>query len=81
VRALRAWGWQLALQTAWTPVFFGLHWLLGSVLVGAGALAAAVFTLLAFMRLNRLAAALMLPYCLAVGVQLYLDTGFWWLNA
>jgi tryptophan-rich sensory protein len=61
-RALATYGVQLALNCAWTPVFFGARQ------VGAGlavilALDVAVFaTILAFRRLDRAAAALLVPY-------------------
>lgn len=60
--ALTAYGGQLALNCAWSPVFFGAH------RVGAGlgvilALDVAVFaTILAFRRLDATAAAILVPY-------------------
>ena len=60
--ALLACAQQLALNAAWTPVFFGLRapgWALGIV---ALLLVAVALTVLLFARVDRLAAALLLPY-------------------
>jgi translocator protein len=79
-RALTVWGWQIGLKALWTPVFFGLHWLLPALGVGCALFGTAMFTLLRFSRLNRAAALLMLPYCGWLTFELYLNAGFWWLN-
>ncbi len=62
--ALRLWGWQLLVNAAWTPAFFGLHqpWLALAVLVLLLGLVGR--TLLAFRNLHRGAALLMVPYAL-----------------
>ncbi len=78
--ALRLWGWQLALNAMFTVLMFGPHLLLAASVVGAALLVVLGFTVLRFARLNRLAAALMLPYFCWVMFQVYLDAGFWWLN-
>ena len=53
---------QLALNAAWTPVFFGAH-AIGAALGVIGALAVAVLlTGLAFRRVDRVAGGLMIPY-------------------
>ncbi len=79
--ALRAWGWQIGLQALWAPVFFGLHWLFPALLVGAAALAAAAITLGRFVSLDKAASFLFLPYFCWLIFELYLNAGFWWLNA
>lgn len=79
-QALTAWGWQIGLKALWTPVFFGLHWLLAAFAVGLVLFGAILFTILRFARLNRAASLLMLPYCGWVAFELYLNAGFWWLN-
>lgn len=79
--ALRAWGWQMGLKALWTPVFFGLHWLFPAILLGTAALAAAIVTLARFFSLDKAAAFLFLPYVCWIIFELYLNAGFWWLNA
>ncbi len=79
-QALTAWGWQLGLKAAVTPVFFGLHWLLAAAVMSAALLGAVAVTVWRFGQLNRTAALLMLPYFGWAGFGLYLNAGFWWLN-
>jgi len=77
---LRLWGWQLLLNALWTPAFFGLH----STAAGLGVILALLLlillTLRAFVTVERVAAALMLPYAAWAGYAAYLTAGFWWLN-
>ena len=78
--ALRLWGWQLAVNAAWTPFFFGLHnpaLALADIAVLLGLL---VFTIRGFARVQRTAALLMLPTLIWTGYAAYLNAGFWWLN-
>jgi benzodiazapine receptor len=71
---------QLALNAAWSPLFFGLHRpdlaLIDIVLIWVGILV----TMWAFARHSRLAAALLVPYLAWVSFATYLNAGFWWLN-
>jgi benzodiazapine receptor len=61
-RALGLFAAQLALNAAWSPVFFGAH-AIGVALAILVALTALVaWTIVAFRRVDRPAAALMLPY-------------------
>lgn len=78
--ALRLWGWQLLVNAAWTPVFFGLHlpWLALAVL--ALLLGLVGRTMLAFRNLHAGAALLMVPYALWTCYAFYLNAGFAWLN-
>ncbi len=78
--ALRLWGWQLGLNAVFTPLLFGLHWFLPAAGLGVALLVSLGLTIRRFARLNRLAAALMLPLACWVGFELYLNAGFWWLN-
>ena len=78
--ALRLWGWQLALNAAWTPAFFGLRNPPLGMLVIIALLVLIVLTVLAFRPISRLAAGLMLPYLAWTGFAAYLNAGFWWLN-
>jgi translocator protein len=80
-RALRLWGWQLAVNAAWAPLFFGLHHL-GAALADAMLLAGlAALTARRFAVISRPAGTLMLPYVLWACYACYLTAGFWWLNA
>ena len=53
---------QLALNLAWTPVFFGAHQVRAAMLIVAGMIGLTIGTIGAFRRVRPLAAALMLPY-------------------
>jgi len=78
--ALRTWGWQLLINSLWSPAFFGLH-NLGLALVVIGLLLAAILlTIRRFAAIRPVAAVLMLPYAFWVGYATYLNAGFWWLN-
>ncbi|WP_101295225.1 TspO/MBR family protein [Halegenticoccus soli] len=79
--ALAAFGVQFALNLAWTPAFFGLQ----SPPLGLGVIAllfvALLGTLAAFARVDRRAAALLVPYLLWVGFAAVLNYELWRLNA
>lgn len=53
---------QLILNFAWSPMVFGAHQLFGGLVLILGILAAAVATTLAFGKVDRIAAWLMVPY-------------------
>ena len=77
---LRLWGWQLAVNALWSPVFFVLHSpgaALAVILVLVGLI---VLTLRAFWRVRRAAGWLLVPYLAWVCYATYLNAGFWWLN-
>jgi len=79
-RALTWFAVQLALNAAWTPLFFGLHLpavAFGEILLLCAAIAA---TLLAFSRVNRLAAWLLAPYLAWVSFAAVLNFMIWRLN-
>lgn len=61
-RALVLYAVQLALNLAWTLVFFGLENAVGGVVVIVALLVAIVATIGAFFRIDRVAAALLVPY-------------------
>lgn len=71
---------QLALNAAWTPLFFRLHqpgWaLLDMVLLWL----AIIVTILAFLRVNRGAAWLLLPYLMWVSFAAVLNLTLWRMN-
>lgn len=78
--ALRLWGWQLGLSALWPPAFFGLHALGLALTVIVLLLGAIALTIRSFARIDRRAAALLLPYAAWVAFATYLNAGFWWLN-
>ncbi|HEY1935619.1 MAG TPA: TspO/MBR family protein [Acetobacteraceae bacterium] len=78
--ALRLWGWQLAVNAMWTPAFFGLHKPVLALAVIAVLLALVALTIHRFARVQRLAAALMVPYFAWIGYAAWLNLAFWWLN-
>ncbi len=53
---------QLALNAAWTPVFFGARSIGGGLLVIVALVVAIIATIAAYRLVSRVAAALMLPY-------------------
>lgn len=55
---------QLALNLAWTPVFFGAHQVKAAMLIIAGMIGLTIGTTAAFRRVRPPAAALMVPYLL-----------------
>lgn len=71
---------QLALNAAWTPLFFGLHWsgvaFAEIVLLGLAILA----TLLVFRPVSRIAAWLLAPYLVWVSFAAVLNFTLWRLN-
>lgn len=72
---------QLALNAAWSALFFGLHrpgWAALEIVI---LLAAILGTIRAFARHDRIAAALLVPYALWVGFATALTVAIWRLNA
>ena len=78
--ALMLWGWQLAVNALWPAIFFGLHAPAAALLVILVLLALIALTIRAFARIDRPAAALLLPYLAWSSYATYLNAGFWWLN-
>lgn len=77
---LALWGTQLALNVAWTPIFFGLG-MRGLALVDIGVLLVLVAaTMVAFLRVHRTAGWLLAPYLAWVGFATALNAAYWWLN-
>ena len=79
-RALVLFGVQLALNAAWSLVFFGGRSISGGLVVILLLLAALLATLVAFWRRSRWAGALLVPYVVWVGYATALNAGIWWLN-
>ena len=71
---------QLILNALWTPIFFGLEMpllaFIDIVLLWAGI----VFTILAFLRVSKIAAALMSPYLAWTTFAAVLNFSLWYLN-
>ena len=74
------WAAQIALNTLWTPVFFGAHRLgMGVAVIALLWLVVAALTVLAF-RLDRLAGALLLPYLAWLSLAGALNYRLWQMN-
>ena len=71
---------QLALNLAWSVVFFGAHSVAGAVVVIVGLGAAILATMVAFRRIDGLAALLLVPYALWVVFAAVLNIAVWQLN-
>lgn len=75
-KALLFFGVQLALNLAWTPVFFGAHLMLPALVIILALLAAIFLTIRAAFPLSKPAALLLLPYLAWVAYATYLNAGF-----
>jgi benzodiazapine receptor len=75
--ALRWFAFQLALNAAWTPVFFGARSIGGGFVVIVTLLVAIAATIVAYSRISRLAAALMAPYLAWVAFATVLNGALW----
>jgi translocator protein len=71
---------QLGLNAAWTPVFFGAQSVGGGLLVIVALLALLVLTVRQFLRVNRIAGYLMVPYLAWVTFATALNAGIWVMN-
>ena len=78
--AMTAYGVQLVLNAAWSPLFFGAHWI-GAALIDLALLWGAVLAMtVLFWKQSRTAAALLLPYLAWVSFAAALNFEFWRLN-
>jgi translocator protein len=75
--ALRLFGAQLALNAAWTPIFFGLRRPGLALAEIVATLAAIAATTTAFFRQRALAGVLLLPYLAWVGFATALNAAIW----
>ncbi len=71
---------QIAFNTLWTPIFFGLHRMRGALLVLTVLWLAVLATLLAFWALDPIAGLLFVPYLAWVTVAFALNFSVWRLN-
>lgn len=79
-RALGVFAVQLALNAAWSPLFFGLH-NPGAALIDIVLLWCAILaTIVVFARISRTAACLLVPYLAWVTFATYLNYAIWTLN-
>ncbi|CAN5721529.1 tryptophan-rich sensory protein [soil metagenome] len=78
--ALAAFFVQLALNGAWTPIFFHFHQLGWSLAVIAALWLAILVTLLLFWKIRRLAGILLIPYIVWVSFATALNAAIWHLN-
>jgi len=67
-QALAFWALQIALNTLWSPVFFGLHRMRAALVVLGLMWLAVAATTAAFLALDTIAGALLLPYLLWVTI-------------
>ena len=79
-RALAVWGVQLALNLAWSLLFFGAHRLAFAVVDVVLLLLAIAETMLLFAPLSRIAALLLAPYLAWVAYASALTFAVWRLN-
>jgi tryptophan-rich sensory protein len=71
---------QLVLNLAWSVVFFGAHRIGAAVIVIIALEVAILATLIAFRRIDSVAAAMLLPYALWVAFAAVLNIAIWRLN-
>ncbi|MEM7056007.1 MAG: TspO/MBR family protein [Pseudomonadota bacterium] len=77
---LALWGLQIALNTVWSPVFFGLR-RFGAAIIVVGALWLAVgATMLAFFQLSTIAGLLFVPYLIWCTIATALNVAMWRMN-
>ncbi len=78
--ALLAFVVQLALNLGWSVLFFGMNAIGAALAEMVALLTAIVVTLVLFIRIDRLAGILLLPYALWVGYALLLNASIWLMN-
>ena len=74
------WGVQIALNTLWTPVFFGLRKMRVALVVLVLLWLSVALTMVLFWRIDWLAGLLFLPYLAWVSVACALNLRLWQLN-
>jgi tryptophan-rich sensory protein len=71
---------QLILNLAWSPVFFGLHWMGVALIIIIALLLLLPCAIIKIRSADKLAGRLLIPYAIWVGYATYLNAGYWWLN-
>jgi tryptophan-rich sensory protein len=79
-QALAFWGAQIAFNTLWTPVFFGLHRMGAAMVIMGGLWAFVALTMVAFWTLDPVAGMLFAPYLLWVTIAAALNFSVWRMN-
>ena len=79
-QALALWSVQIALNTLWTPVFFGLHRMRAGFVVIVFLWFAVVATTWSFLQIDLLAGLALLPYVLWVSIASALNFTVWRMN-
>ena len=79
-RALLFYGLQLAVNFLWSPVFFGLEWLVVAFVILVALWALIFITSNLFNQIDKLSSTLLLPYLLWVTFAGYLNFAFILLN-
>jgi tryptophan-rich sensory protein len=79
-QALAFWAAQIAFNTLWTPIFFGLHRMRAAMVVMAGLWITVALTTAGFLRLDLWAGLMFLPYLGWVTVAAALNWTVWRLN-
>ena len=74
------WVGQMALNWAWTPIFFGLHWTAVGLAVILGMLVLILWFIATEWRRDRVSALMFLPYAVWVTLASAVNAGVVWLN-
>jgi translocator protein len=78
--ALVLFAFQLVLNIAWTPVFFGMKAMLPGTLLAVALLISALVTLVVFWRVRTSAGLLMVPYVAWLTLAAFLSYSLWQMN-
>lgn len=78
--ALAFWALQIALNTLWSPVFFGLHRIRAGMLIIVALWGAVLGLLICAFPLDALAGWMLAPYLVWVSIAASLNAGVWKLN-
>lgn len=78
--AMAFWAMQIAFNTLWTPVFFGLHRIRAGFVVMLGLWIAVAGTMVTFWQLDWIAGALFVPYLAWVTIAGALNGSVWMRN-
>lgn len=79
-QAMAFWALQIALNTLWTPVFFGLHRMRAGFVVIVFLWLAVAATAYSFLQIDLLAGLALLPYLLWVSIASALNFTVWRMN-
>jgi translocator protein len=79
-RAVLAFSVQLAVNVAWSFVFFGMRSIVGGIVVAAMLVGLVIWMILTFRRVDPLAASTQLPYLAWGAFALVLNVAIWQLN-